>query len=132
MGAASGGAFLSIANFPNNEGVLSFPRKVFLYIHVHLPPSLRHPNREKYRHLSTWKACFPRNWAGRYNVTPMFIETFVEILRHTGAVNQASGLIDVGINQEHGHYDQFKQFDKPKKDISLRPLRKGRKRRLNQ
>ena len=46
------------------------------------------------------------------------IETFVETPRYTGAVYRASGWIRVGTTRGRGRYD------KPKKDIWLRPLRK--------
>ena len=71
------------------------------------------------------------DWAERYNITPVLIETFVEMPRYTGAVYRASGWIHVGTTQGRGRYDRQKQFDKPKKDVWLRPLRKDWKRTLN-
>ena len=53
----------------------------------------------------------------------MLIETFVETLRYTCAVYRASGWVHVGTTQGRGRYDTDKQYDKPKKDIWLRPLR---------
>ena len=38
----------------------------------------------------------PADWTARYNTTPVLIETFVEIPRHTGAVYRASGWTRVG------------------------------------
>ena len=67
----------------------------------------------------------PVNWTGRYNTTPVLIETFVDTPRFIGAVYRASGWIRVGTTLGHGRYD------KPKKDIWLRPLRKDWKRVLN-
>ena len=71
------------------------------------------------------------DWAGRYNTTPVLIETFVETTRYTGAVYRASGWIHVGTTQGRGRYDRDKQYDKPKKDIWLRPLRRDWQRTLN-
>ena len=49
----------------------------------------------------------------------------------TGAVYKASGWIHVGTTQGRGRYDRDKLYDKPRKDIWLRPLRKDWKRALN-
>ena len=73
----------------------------------------------------------PGDWTERYNTTPVLIETFVETPRHTGAVYRASGWTYVGATQGRGRYDTKKRYDKPKKDIWLRPLRKDWKRILN-
>ena len=61
----------------------------------------------------------------------MLIEIFVETPRYTGAVYRASGWIRVGTTQGRGRYDTNNRYDKPKKDIWLRPLRKDWKRILN-
>ena len=66
----------------------------------------------------------PDDWTERYNTTPVLIETFVETPRYTGAVYRASGWIRVGATQERGRYDRDRQYDKPKKDVWLRPLRR--------
>ena len=73
----------------------------------------------------------PLDWAERYNTTPVLIETFVETPRYTGAVYRASGWLHVGATQGRGRYDRDKLYDKPRKDIWLRPLRKDWKRALN-
>ena len=73
----------------------------------------------------------PLDWTERYNTAPVLVETFVETPRYTGAVYRASGWIHVGTTQGRGRYDRQKQFDKPKKDVWLRPLRKDWKRTLN-
>ncbi|MCY4030252.1 MAG: DUF4338 domain-containing protein [Acidobacteria bacterium] len=73
----------------------------------------------------------PLDWTARYNTTPVLIETFVETPRYTGAVYRASGWTHVGATQGRGRYDTKKRYDKPKKDIWLRPLRKDWKRILN-
>ena len=73
----------------------------------------------------------PEDWAERYNTTPVLIETFVETPRFTGTVYKASGWIHVETTQGRGRYDRHKQYDKPKKDIWLRPLRKDWRRALN-
>ena len=73
----------------------------------------------------------PLDWAERYNTTPVLIETFVETPRYTGAVYKASGWFHVGTTQGRGRYDRDKLYDKPRKDIWLRPLRKDWKRALN-
>ena len=73
----------------------------------------------------------PEDWTERYNIIPVLIETFVETPRYTGAVYKASGWIRVGTTQGRGRYDRDKLYDKPRKDIWLRPLRKDWKRTLN-
>ena len=73
----------------------------------------------------------PEDWRNRYNVTPVLIETFVEIPRFTGAAYRASGWIHVGATRGRGRYDRHKQYALPKKDIWLCPLGKDWKRILN-
>ena len=81
--------------------------------------------------LSIIRRRLPEDWAERYNTTPVLIVTFVEIPRYTGAVYRASGWTHVGTTQGRGRYDRLKQYDKPKKDVWLRPLRRDWKRTLN-
>ena len=81
--------------------------------------------------LAIFRHRLPVHWAERYNTTPVLIETFVETPRYTGAVYRASGWIQVGTTRGRGRYDRQRQFDKPRKDIWLRPLRKDWKRILN-
>ena len=66
----------------------------------------------------------PQDWTERYNTTPALIETFVETPRYTGAVYRASGWLHVGTTQGRGRYDRDKLFDKPRKDVWLRPSEK--------
>ena len=73
----------------------------------------------------------PEDWAERYNTAPVMIETFVETPRYTGAVYRASGWTRVGTTRGRGRYDRDKLYDKPRKDIWLRPLRRDWKRTLN-
>ena len=73
----------------------------------------------------------PGDWTARHGNNPVLIETFVETPRYTGAVYRASGWIRVGTTQGRGRYDTRNRYDKPKKDIWLRPLRKDWKRILN-
>ena len=73
----------------------------------------------------------PEDWTERYGTTPVLIETFVETPRYTGAVYRASGWIQVGTTQGRGRYDRDKLFDKPRKDVWLRPLRRDWQRTLN-
>ena len=73
----------------------------------------------------------PADWTARYSTTPVLIETFVETPRYTGAVYRASDWIRVGTTQGRGRYDTKNRYDKPKKGIWLRPLRKDWKRILN-
>ena len=72
----------------------------------------------------------PADWAARYNITPVLIEAFVETPRYTGAVYQASGWTHVGTTQGRGRYDRDKLYDKPRKDVWLRPLRRDWQRAL--
>ena len=73
----------------------------------------------------------PEDSTERYNTTPVLIETFVETPRYTGAVYRASGWIHVGATKRRGRYDRDKFYDKPRKDIWLRPLRRDWKRTHN-
>ena len=73
----------------------------------------------------------PHDWTERYNTTPVLIETFVQTPRYTGAVYRASGWLHVGTTQGRGRYDRDKLYDKPRKDVWLRPLRKDWKRILS-
>ncbi len=73
----------------------------------------------------------PRDWTARYNTTPVLIETFVQIPRYSGAVYRASGWTRVGTTKGRGRYDINNLYDKPKKDIWLRPLRRNWKAILN-
>ena len=41
--------------------------------------------------LALIRQCLPRDWAARYNTTPVQIETFIETPRYTGTVNRPSG-----------------------------------------
>ena len=81
--------------------------------------------------LAIFRHQLPVDWARRYKTRPVLIETFVETPRHTGAVYRASGWIPVGTTQGRGRYDTQNLYDKPKKDIWLRPLRRDWKRTLN-
>ena len=72
----------------------------------------------------------PEDWTKRYDTTSILIETFVETPRYTGAIYRTSGWTYVGITQGHGRYDREKLYDKPRKDVWLRPLRRDSKRAL--
>ena len=73
----------------------------------------------------------PGDWTERYGTTPVLIETFVETPRYTGAVYRASGWTRVGTTQGRGRYDRDRRYDKPRKDVWLRPLRNNWKQVLN-
>ena len=81
--------------------------------------------------LAIMRRRLPGDWTRRYHTTPVLCETFVQTPRFTGAVYKASGWIHVGTTKGRGRYDTHKRYDKPKKDIWLRPLRKDWKRTLN-
>ncbi len=81
--------------------------------------------------LAIMKRCLPEDWTARYRVTLVLIETFIQILTYTGAVYKVSGWVHVGTTQGRGRYDRYKRFDKPQKDIWLRPLRRDWQRTLN-
>ena len=93
-------------------------------------PWIRIPNLGSHL-LAIMKRRIPEDWTTRYGVTPLLIETFVQRPPYTGAVYQASGWIHVGTTQGRGRDDRHNRFDKPKKDIWLRPLRRDWKRILN-
>ena len=73
----------------------------------------------------------PTHWTVRYNTTLVLIETFVEFPRYTGAVYKAAGWLRVGTTQGRGLYDRQKQYEKPWKNIWLRPLRRDWKHTRN-
>ena len=73
----------------------------------------------------------PDDWTERYNTTPVLIETFVGTPRFTGAFYKALGGLHIGTTQGRGRHDRDRQYDKPKKDVWLRPLRKDWNRTLN-
>ena len=81
--------------------------------------------------LAILRRRLPIDWAARYHTVPVLIETFVETPRYTGAVYRASGWVHVGSTQGRGRYDTLKLYDKPKKDIWLRPLTRHWRRTLN-
>ena len=95
-----------------------------------IPPWIEIPNLGSHL-LAIVRRRLPEDWAVRYNTKPVLIETFVETPRFTGAVYRASGWIHVGTTRGRGRYDRQRQFDKPRKDIWLRPLGKDWKRILN-
>ncbi len=66
----------------------------------------------------------------RYGGAPWRMGT-IETPRYTGAVYRASGWTHDGATQGRGRYDTKNLYDKPKKDIWLRPLCKDWKRILN-
>ena len=94
-------------------------------------PWVRIPNLASHI-LSQARRQLPGDWETQYRVTPVLMETFVEIPRFTGITYKASGWIHVGTTQGRGRYDTKMEFGKPKKDIWLCPLRKDWKRTLNQ
>ena len=81
--------------------------------------------------LALVRSRLPGDWIARYNSAPVLIETFVETPRYSGAVYRASGWTRVGTTQGRGRYDTKNRYDKPQKDIWLRPLRKNWKPILN-
>ena len=81
--------------------------------------------------LSRVRRQLPQDWYTQYRVTPVLMETFVEIPRFSGITYKASGWIRVGTTQGRGRYDRKNQYAKPKKQIWLCPLRKDWKRTLN-
>ena len=99
-------------------------------LHFDILPWIHIPNLGSHI-LALVRRRVPEDWAERYNTTPVLIETFVETPRYTGAVYRASGWTHVGTTQGRGRYDRHKLYDKPRKDIWLRPLRRDWRRALN-
>ena len=91
--------------------------------HFLILPWIRIPNLGSHL-LSHIRQRLPRDWAERYNVTPVLIETFVETPRYTGAVYRASGWTHVGTTQGRGRYDRFKQSTNPRKTSGCAPSEK--------
>ena len=82
--------------------------------------------------LSQARRQVSQDWYDRYKVTPVLMETFVEIPRFTGGAYKASGWVHVGTTRGRGKYDTKNECAKPKKDIWLCPFRKNWKRKLTQ
>ena len=93
-------------------------------------PWIRIPNLASHI-LPVIRKQLPNDWARQYNITPVLIETFVEIPRFTGATYRASGWVRAGTTKGRGRYDTKKEYAQPKKDIWLCPLRKDWKKTLN-
>ncbi len=93
-------------------------------------PWIRIPNLGSHL-LAIMKRRLPEDWEKRYRVTPVLIETFVQIPTYRGTVYQASGWIHVGTTQGRGRDDRHHRADQPKKAIWLRPLRRDWQRTLN-
>ena len=93
-------------------------------------PWIRIPNLASHI-LSVIRKQLPNDWARQYKITPVLIETFVEIPRFTGTTYRASGWVRAGTTKGRGRYDTKKEYAQPKKDIWLCPLRKDWKKTLN-
>ncbi len=64
----------------------------------------------------------------RYRTCPVPMESFARLPRFTGAACKAAGWVHVGTTQGRGKHDRTHECARPRKDIRLCPLRKGRKR----
>ena len=73
----------------------------------------------------------PGDWTARYNTSPVLIETFVETRATPAPSTGHPGGSMSEPPRGRGRYDTKKLYDKPRKDIWLRPLRKDWKRILN-
>ncbi len=90
-------------------------------------PRVRIPNPGPHI-LSEARRRLPRDRHGRHRVTPVLMETSVEVPRFTGAVYGASGWIRAGTTSGRGRYGRKNQWAKPGKDIWPCPLRRDWKR----
>ena len=79
-------------------------------------PRVRIPNLASHI-LSKVRRQVPQDWCDRYKVTPVLIETFVEIPRFTGGAYKASGWVHVGTTRGRGKYDTNNECVKLNKDI---------------
>ncbi len=68
--------------------------------------------------LAIMRRRLPDDWTKRYNITSIFIETFVQTPRYTRAVYKPSGWIRVGTTRGRGRYDTHNKHDKPKKHLA--------------
>ncbi len=64
----------------------------------------------------------------RYRTCPVPMESFARLPPFTGAACKAAGWVHVGTTQGRGKHDRTHECARPRKDIRLCPLRKGRKR----
>ena len=90
----------------------------------------RDPNLGSYI-LALVRRRLPEDWTERYGTMPVLMETFVETPRYTGTVYRASGWTMSEPPRAGGRYDRDKLYDKPRKDVWLRPLRRDWQRTLN-
>ena len=90
-------------------------------------PDVPDPALDQFPNLGSHILAIMTNCPRRPSATtqPVMIETFEGLHR----IYRASGWIHVGTTQGRGRYDRDKLYDKPRKDIWLRPLR-SRKRTL--
>ena len=95
-----------------------------------IPPWVEIPNLGSYI-LAPVRRRLPTDWTERYHITPMFMETFVERPCYDGDAYRTSGWTRVGTTQDRVRYDHNRLYDKPRKVVWLRPLRRDWKRTLN-
>jgi hypothetical protein len=67
----------------------------------------------------------PNDWLGRYGLSPVLLETFVEYERHKGTCYRAANWINVGRTAGRGKKSTSHKLLIPAKDIWLYPLRKN-------
>ncbi len=62
------------------------------------------------------------DWQAMYNVTPVLLETLVDVDRYPGTCYRAANWIGVGTTQGRGRMDRFHTSPTTRKDILLYPL----------
>lgn len=62
------------------------------------------------------------DWASRYQITPLLVETFVDSSHYQGTIYRASSWIKVGLTKGRGRQDHLAQYPLSPKYLFLYPL----------
>jgi hypothetical protein len=76
-------------------------------------------------HLAMAVKQLPQDWQEQYNITPVLMESFVEILRFTSTCYKATNWVNVGQTKGRGKLGPSGIQSVPIKDIFLYPLAKN-------
>ncbi len=80
--------------------------------------------------LSVAAPCLRRDWAARYGVEPVLLETLVDRSRYRGTCYRAANWVSVGFTQGRGRMDRGGKAQGERKEIFLYPLQRGWRQQL--
>ena len=73
----------------------------------------------------------PADWRAQYGVTPLLVETFVDLARYTGACYRAANWMEIGVTSGRGRDDrQHRRHGARPKRVFVYPLRRDAQARL--